>query len=158
MVTWPELRQQRPDLADAGRALLYQFGVGLAFLATARADGRPRVHPVCPVVTDDGLYVLVIPSPKAGDLSRDGHYALHGFPPAENEDAFYLTGRAEQRLDKDVRGRVEQQFLEERKMTERPPDFDDQQLFELLIDSCLLTRTTGHGDFDPQHTIWHAGS
>jgi hypothetical protein len=45
----------RPDLADASRALLYQFGVGLAFLSTVRPDGGPRVHPVwhtkypCPV-------------------------------------------------------------------------------------------------------------
>ena len=26
--------------------------------------------------------------------------------------------------------------------------------FELLVDSCLLTRTTGHGDPNPVHQIW----
>src|SRR6266704_3965772 len=46
---------RRPDFADAGRALLYQFGVGLAFLATVRRDGGPRVHPVCPLICHGGL-------------------------------------------------------------------------------------------------------
>jgi len=41
-------------------------------------------------------------------------------------------------------------------MATRPPGFDDQTLVEFLIESCLLTRTTAHGDHDPQHTIWHA--
>lgn len=42
-VTWKKLRSVRPDLAEAGRELLYEFGVGLAFLATVRRDGGPRV-------------------------------------------------------------------------------------------------------------------
>jgi hypothetical protein len=50
-----EFQRVRPDLAEAGRRLLYQFGVGLAFLATLRADGGPRLHPMCPLVTDDAL-------------------------------------------------------------------------------------------------------
>ena len=29
---------------------------------------------------------------------------------------------------------------------------------ELDIDTVLLTRTTGHGDPDPQHTVWKASS
>src|SRR6266851_2560720 len=48
-VAWSTLAAERPDLAEAGRALLYQFGVGLAFLGTIRKDGGPRVHPVCPL-------------------------------------------------------------------------------------------------------------
>ena len=63
---WKELSEQRPDLADAGRNLFYQFGVGLGFLATIRRDGGPRVHPVCPFLTESGLYVFVEPSPKRG--------------------------------------------------------------------------------------------
>jgi len=38
MVSWDEFQRLRPDLAEAGRRLLYQFGVGLAFLATARRE------------------------------------------------------------------------------------------------------------------------
>ena len=36
MVTWKEFAAAEPDLADVGRSLLFQFKVGLAFLATAR--------------------------------------------------------------------------------------------------------------------------
>ena len=63
---WKELSEQRPDLADAGRSLFYQFGAGLGFLATIRREGGPRVHPVCPFLTESGLYVFVEPSPKRG--------------------------------------------------------------------------------------------
>jgi len=51
MVTWAEFAAAEPELADAGRSQLYQFGVGLAFLATVRRDGAPRLHPVCPVLS-----------------------------------------------------------------------------------------------------------
>src|SRR4029079_5505835 len=40
MLTWREFDEQQPELAAAGRGLLYQHGVGLAFLATIRGDGR----------------------------------------------------------------------------------------------------------------------
>lgn len=48
MVTWAELSAAAPALAQVGHRLLTQFGVGLAFLATVRRDGGPRMHPVCP--------------------------------------------------------------------------------------------------------------
>jgi hypothetical protein len=32
MLTWAEFAHARPELAEAGRRLLYQFGVGLGFL------------------------------------------------------------------------------------------------------------------------------
>jgi len=156
MLTWPDFRRARPDLADGGRALLYQFGVGLAFLATVRRDGGPRVHSMCPIITDYGLFAFIVPSPKLRDLVRDGRYAMHGFPPADNEDAIYLTGRAESRTDAGLRESVAQVFFDERKMPGPPPGFEDEGLFEFFIESCLLTKTTGHGDYDPKHTIWHA--
>ncbi len=156
MLTWAEFRRARPDLADAGRALLYQFGVGLAVLATVRRDGGPRVHPMCPVITNGGLFAFIIRSPKFGDLVRDGRYAMHAFPPAQNEDAFYLTGRAEPRRDPAIRDSIAKIFFDERGLDSPPPDFEEQRLFEFLIDACLLTRTTGHGDYNPQHTVWQA--
>jgi hypothetical protein len=156
MLTWGEFRSARPDLADAGRALLYQFGVGLAFLGTVRRDGGPRVHPMCPVITDAGLFALIIPSPKLTDLIRDGQYAMHSFPTPQNEDAFYLTGRSAPRDDRALRDEVGRIFLDERSWDRPPPGFDDQGLFEFFVEMCLLTRTTGHGDPDPQHAIWKA--
>jgi hypothetical protein len=45
MVTWKDFAAAAPELAGAGRALLNQFGVGLAFLATLRRDGRRECIP-----------------------------------------------------------------------------------------------------------------
>jgi hypothetical protein len=100
MVTWPAFAAAAPDLAEVGGRLLSQFGVGLAFLATVRADGGPRLHPVCPVLWGGGLHVLITPeSPKCVDLIRDGRYALQTFPePRPGSDEFYVAGRA-QRID-----------------------------------------------------------
>ncbi|CAN5360048.1 hypothetical protein BH20ACT24_BH20ACT24_20210 [soil metagenome] len=89
---WSEFREVEPELAVACRSLMYQYGVGLAFLATVRGDGGPRVHPMCPLIADDGLFAFLIPSPKRGDLHRDPRYAMHSFAAEQNEDAFYLTG------------------------------------------------------------------
>src|SRR3982751_1338894 len=94
MASWPEFSAARPPLAAAIRALVHQYGPGLAYLATVRADGGPRVHPVSPVITDEGLYCFVIASPKRRDLERDARYALHSYPPEDNDDEAYLTGRA----------------------------------------------------------------
>ena len=96
MVTWRDFAAAEPELAAAGRSLLHQFGVGLAFLATLRKDGAPRLHPVCPVLSDDHLFVLIAPtSPKRHDLMRDGRYALQTFPqPKPGSDEFCVAGRA----------------------------------------------------------------
>ncbi len=157
-MTWGGLREERPDLTDAGRDLFYQFGVGLAFLATIRKDGGPRVHPMCPVITTHGLFAFIVPSPKRGDLRRDGRYAMHAFPADENEDAFSLTGVAEARTDRALRDALAEVYLKERDMKAPPPGFDEQQVFEFLIADCLLTRTTGHGDPAPVHTVWRVGA
>ena len=95
-VTWRDFAAAEPELAAAGRSLLHQFGVGLAFLATVRKDGAPRLHPVCPVLSDDHLFVLITPtSPKRHDLMRDGRYALQTFPqPKPGSDEFCVAGRA----------------------------------------------------------------
>ena len=152
MTAWSELP---PELADAGRGLLYQVGVGLAFLATVARDGAPRTHPVCPLLTETDVYAFLVPSPKRDDLLRDGRYAMHSFPTADNEDAFYLAGRAAQA--EEHRDALVQQFVDERKQLSFTPDeLADQLLFRFDIERVLLTRTTGYGDRHPQHTVWHA--
>jgi hypothetical protein len=156
VASWGELHTQRPDLAEAGRALLYQFGVGLAFLGTVRPDGGPRVHPICPLLTDDRLFAFLVPSPKRTDLLRDHRYALHSFPCAENEDAIYLTGDAAHLDDDALRASLAAQFVAERPQLQITlQDLEPQGLFEFDLDGVLLTRTRGHGDPSPQHTIWH---
>jgi hypothetical protein len=157
MTTWNDFSAAQPDMAQQGRELLYDVGVGLGFLATSRPDGGPRVHPVCPLISDDGLFVFVVPSPKQRDLHRDGRYALHTIPLERNEDAFYLTGTAHHVEDEQLRRRLCQQFADERATLSIEAPVPEQHLFELRIDSAMLTRTAGHGDPDPKHTVWHAG-
>ena len=135
---------------------MYQFGVGLAFLATVRSDGGPRVHPMCPLIAESGLFAFLIPSPKRDDLLRDGRYAMHSFPADENEDAFYLTGVAEPVAAGELRRQLQTQYLDERRLREPPKEFDEQELFAFHVDRCLYTVTTGHGDAEPRHRIWNA--
>jgi hypothetical protein len=136
--------------------MLYQYGVGLAFLATVRRDGGPRVHPICPLVRDEGLFAFLLPSPKRADLIRDPRYALHSFPAEHNEDAFYLAGSA-WLVDSDrTRGQLQTQFLDERRQHSPTTDLATHELFEFGIERCLHTVTTGHGDPSPNHIRWSA--
>lgn len=153
---WEQFSAARPELADAGRGLLYQFGVGLAFLSTVRADGGPRVHPICPVLVSGRLLAHIIPSAKRDDLHRDPRFALHSFPTPDDEDAFYLTGRALPVADPDLAAEGAALFLAERGIEAEPDGFADGEFFEFLVGRCLLTRTTGQGDWHPQHTTWAA--
>jgi hypothetical protein len=152
-VRWREFAARGPDLADTGRQLLYQYGVGLAFLATTRTDGGPRVHPMCPVLTGSELYAFIVPSPKRRDLHRDGRYALHSFPADDNEDAFYLTGRVRHVTDEQTTAAVARQFAAERGLADRPSEAATWQLVAFDIEAALVTRTAGHGDPSPKHTV-----
>ncbi|MGI9008496.1 MAG: hypothetical protein ACR2FU_20285 [Streptosporangiaceae bacterium] len=156
MTSWRDFRTSQPELAEPGTELLYHFGVGLAFLSTVRADGGPRVHPICPLITTGGLYAFIVPSPKRRDLHRDGRYAMHTFPLEDNEDAFYLTGTARPVADGHLRAALAQQFAAERANFGVPAPGQDQELFEFEVESAMLTLTTSHGDPEPQHTIWRA--
>ena len=69
VVSWGVFTEQQPELASQGRSLLYQHDVGLGFLATVRRHGRPRVHPMCPLISGDGLFAFIVSSPKQIALS-----------------------------------------------------------------------------------------
>ena len=78
---WPDFEASAPDIAGLGRKLLSSGGKAL--LATVRTDGAPRLHPICPALTRYGLFaVIIIKTPKYGDLIRDGRYMLHTVPVA----------------------------------------------------------------------------
>jgi hypothetical protein len=134
MVTWHEFAAAEPELAEAGRSLLFQFGVGLAFLATVRKDGAPRLHPLCPVLSNDRLFVLITPtSPKRYDLLRDGRYALQTFPqPKPGSDEFCITGKAGRVDEAAARAGVLRDAKHMANAAEVP--------FELWIDRVMLTR------------------
>ena len=158
MITWTEFERQQPALAEAGRGQLYQIGIGLAFLATVRPDGGPRVHPVCPVISDAGLHLLIVAGPKRQDLRRDGRYALRSetCPPPRQDDGFALAGRAREVTDAAVEGVVRARVLTERDGNVWP-GFDSEVVFELGIERALLMLTQADGPFPAGPTIWRAG-
>ena len=96
--------------------------------------------------------------PKQADLHRDGRYSLHSFPCEDNEDAFYCTGRAQATDDPATQQALAEPFVTERSAPPGPPPAADDHLFSFGLQRCLLTRTAGHGDPSPQHTIWHQAS
>lgn len=159
MITWTEFSRQQPALAEAGRGQFYQFGIGLAFLATVRPDGAPRVHPVCPVISDAGLHLLIVAGPKRQDLRRDGRYALHSdaCPPPRQEDGFALAGRAREVTDAAVRQLVRARVLAERDGSVWP-SFDEDVIFELGLERALLTLTKPDGPFPAGPTTWREGT
>ena len=135
MASWPEFVAAAPWLARAIRGLVHQYGPGLGYLATVRPDGGPRVHPVSPVVTDQGLFCFVINSPKRRDLERDGRYALHAFPPEDSDDEAYLAGRAHPVTDRRRVARIAE-------LSRAAPGVD-WRLFEFTVDVAMLTRYPG---------------
>jgi hypothetical protein len=108
------------------------------------------------LLSDDGLFAFIVPSPKQEDLKRSGAYALHSFPCPDNEDAFYVTGHAALVLDTGRRDTLARQFVKEREAIGVASPSADDMLFAFDVESCLLTRTTGHGDPAPDHQVWHA--
>jgi hypothetical protein len=132
MASWSDFAAAEPALADGIRALLQQYGPGMGYLATIRPDGGPRVHPVSPVFTDDGLYCFIVDSPKRRDLERDGRYALHAYPPEDNDDEATLTGEAVPVRDPRVIAHLAGTL-------HASPDVD-WRLFELTIDTAMLRR------------------
>ncbi|GIF77961.1 pyridoxamine 5'-phosphate oxidase family protein [Asanoa siamensis] len=143
MASWSEFAADEPRLARAIHALMHQYGPGLGYLATVRADGGPRVHPVSPVITDDGLFCFVVDSPKRRDLERDGRYALHSFPPEDSDDEAYVAGRAEPVTDLRRIAAIAANLRAEPRV--------DWRLFELTIEAAMLAR---RGTGTPEVRIW----
>lgn len=100
MASWAEFAAAEPQMAALGLRL---EAFGIAYLATVRDDGAPRLHPVCPFIADGRLFVVTADtSPKRLDLLRDGRYVLHMMP-AKNGDEFRIRGRASLVTDASLR-------------------------------------------------------
>jgi hypothetical protein len=150
MVSWSQFEAGARQIADAGRKLIHQHGIGLAYLATLRKDGAPRLHPICPTVFEGGLYALIGPTHKRRDLLRDGRFALHSFPCAEVDDEFLVMGRARMIDDESLRSRVLAD-LKSKGMTST----EDEWLFEFQIDRAMHAAYNGpHGTWPPKYAVW----
>ncbi len=128
---WKNLENAAPELANFG---LKRFEIGVAYLATVRQDGSPRVHPVTPIIGQGHLFLFMEPSsPKGHDLRRDGRYALHSAvsDPNGTSGEFIITGSAKFKGDSAERSLASQ-------LASYTPA-DRYILVELIIESAIST-------------------
>jgi hypothetical protein len=150
---WSDLVAEAPDLARAGHRLLTQFGPGLGFLATVRPDGGARIHPVCPIVVGDGLWVFVVAgSPKQADLRANGQYALHSFPCPDVDDELMVAGAARVEEDPAVVAPVLEAYL-----AQGTTSTGDETLFELHLERALHAAYGPRPSWPPRYERWRAG-
>ena len=146
-MSWQALEDGNRELAAFG---LERFSSRVAYLATLRKDGAPRVHPVTPVVGEGHLFVFMYDtSPKGRDLQRDGRYALHAG--VENDEGgqgeFFVTGYA---------ALIDDPALKAVATKHAPyPVEDNHILFELNIESAF---STVYVDDKPVRQRWKKAS
>ena len=107
MTTWAAFAAAEPELADfSARRLRSELP---SYLATVQGGGTPRIHPVTPIFTDQGLYLFMEPtSPKGRDLRERPWFALHsGVPDHKGTGGeVWVTGTARPDDDPGVRAAV----------------------------------------------------
>lgn len=130
MASWSDFASAAPTLAASICKAIYQYGPGLAYLATVRPDGGPRVHPVSPAIVDGGLYCVMLDTPKRRDLERDGRYAMHAFPAENDDDEACMQGRASLVTNPQVRHVVGRELRVVHGIT--------WWLYELSVDSAMF--------------------
>ena len=140
MTRWNEFAELKPQMAEYGQERINQ---GVAYIATIRKDGSPRVHPVTPKISSGRMFLFMEPtSPKGFDLRRDSRYAMHSAV-ADSEGSngeFRVMGRATLIQDPTLR-------------TEAKPKLDRYILFELSVEEA---GTTIYEDEKPLHQHWKA--
>jgi Pyridoxamine 5'-phosphate oxidase len=77
-----------PFALDQGLAVpTGQPTFAVAYLATVRRDGAPRLHPFCPIVADGRLFAAIPRrSPKGSDLRRDPRCVIHATPGPDDDE------------------------------------------------------------------------
>lgn len=148
MPRWSEFARTEPELAMFGEERLR---TGPAYLATIRADGSPRVHPVTPIFGAGGLFLFMEPtSPKGRDLRARGRFAMHnGVPDKDGTGGeVWIAGRGDPVDDPSTRAEVAQAAT-------YTPD-DRYVLFELSV---MEVRCNGYGDVAlPSVTRWKSAA
>ena len=153
MATWDEFAAAAPEMAERG---FRHLSIPIAYLATVRRDGAPRLHPLSPMFAGGRLFVAIqASSPRRHDLARDGRYSLHALPPLlgpeYDEFEFNVTGRARRVEDDETKQLVN----EAEAARDRPGIPPEDWLFELDIEAALTT-VWGHtmvqqgGRWEPQ--------
>jgi hypothetical protein len=143
-MSWADFERAAPALAQFGSERLH---ARVAYLATTRADGAPRVHPVTPILGQGHLFLFMEPtSPKGKDLQRGSRYALHcAMNDSSGESGeFWCAGTARMVEDANLRARAAQSGYQPK---------DRYVLFELDVERAAAT-TYPHGEPIRQQWPW----
>lgn len=108
MSTWATFQAEAPDVAAFARRLWPgvialaggepvppgRDSFAVAYLATVRRDGAPRLHPFCPIIAGGRLFAAIPrSSPKGHDLRRDPRCVIHAMP-GPDDDEFCIRATA----------------------------------------------------------------
>ena len=150
MVTWGEFAAAAPEIAEAGRRLLYRGEKGSGLLSTVRGDSLPRLHPISVAIREDRLVAVLLPSAKTTELIEDGRYALHATHDPAVPNEFVVRGRAWRIDDEATRVRITTDWY-----------FgvaDEESLFEFLIEYAVLGERGSASDWPPHYRSWRSGA
>jgi len=148
MINWSQFIVATPELAAFGKQRLESR---IAYLATIRLDGSPRVHPVSPFIASNQMFVYMEPtSPKVFDLRRDARYVMHcGVEDnSGGQGEFFIKGEAEEIREPEVRVKA----FEQAALKGYNPQ-DRYVLFELRIDEAM---GTVYEEGKPKRLRWKA--
>jgi hypothetical protein len=121
VATWAEFESRAPELADFAARLWHGIVAlnrgdppppaapcfAIAYLASVRRDGSPRVHPFCPILAGGRLFAAIPrSSPKGWDLRRDPRCAIHALPGPDDDELCIRAAVAEVTLDPATRDLV----------------------------------------------------
>jgi hypothetical protein len=151
MATWAQFEAAAPEMAGAGRRLIYRTPIGEAFLTTVRGDGLPRIHPIYVAILGGRLLAFMLPSPKGTDLAEDGRFALHAHQDPAAPHEFVVRGRARPIDDEaDRRPAVDAWYFD--------VDDADHRLFEFEIEHAILGERATADDWPPRYTSWRSSA
>jgi len=144
--TWGDFAAAEPDLA---RFVRERLAAAPCYLATVRSDGTPRVHPVTPIVTDDGLFLFMEPtSPKGSDLRDRGSFALHNGVPDNAGTGGEASVRGTGRPVDDVNVRA---------TVSAAASYEPAASYVLFELQPTEVRCNGYGDVElPEHRRWRS--
>jgi hypothetical protein len=152
MTNWNDLLTEAPELADAVQARI--DATGLAFLATLRRDGSPRISGIEPLFALGELWLGMMPgSFKAKDLQRDPRLSLHNATEdkAMQHGDVKISGRGIEVTDHATETAVRSAFAEH---TGYPPPEGPMHLFRVDVAELVMIRpATDHLVIE----TWHEG-
>lgn len=144
-MSWAAFAAAAPGLAAFGAERLHDQ---VAYMATLKENGSPRLHPVRPVVAGGRLFVFAeAGSPKVRDLEQDARYALHGTVTGDDPwdlREFMIEGTAHRADDSRAIANGASAF----------PRDSNFLLFELDVERAMSTLYGGDGR--PRRERWRA--